>query len=115
LAPIHATRRLTGLPEPPPGRSWLSQWPFWFLGLLWGSGCKSGTGAEALAQCGGAQRNLLGIGSPLILLLGGLGAFARTYQVWRARGRWWIWQGAGWFLLVLMLVVLTMTVPVAMG
>ena len=85
------------------------------LGLLWVSGCKSGTGDEALAQCGGAQRNLLGIGSPLILLLGGLGAFVRTYQVWRARGRWWIWQGAGWFLLVLMLVVLTMTVPVAMG
>ena len=85
------------------------------LGLLWVSGCKSGTGDEALAQCGGAQRNLLGIGSPLILLLGGLGAFVRTYQVWRARGRWWIWQGAGWFLLVLMLVVLTMTAPVAMG
>jgi hypothetical protein len=85
------------------------------LGLLWVSGCKSGTGAEALAHCGGVQRNLLGIGSPLILLLGGLGAFVRTYQVWRARGRWWIWQGAGWFLLVLTLVVLTMTVPVAMG
>ena len=84
------------------------------LGLLWVNGCKSGTGDEALAQCGGVQRNLLGIGSPLILLLGGLAAFVRTYQVWRARGRWWIWQGAGWFLLVLMLVVLTMTVPVAL-
>jgi hypothetical protein len=84
------------------------------LGLLWVSGCKSGTGDEALAQCGGIQRNLLGIGSPLILLLGGLAAFVRTYQVWRARGRWWIWQGAGWFLLVLMLVVLTMTVPAAL-
>ncbi|HZN81030.1 MAG TPA: hypothetical protein VFC01_15295 [Mycobacterium sp.] len=84
------------------------------LGLLWVSGCKSGTGDEALAQCGGVQRNLLGIGSPLILLLGGLAAFVRTYQIWRACGRWWIWQGAGWFLLVLMLVVLTMTVPVAL-
>jgi hypothetical protein len=84
------------------------------LGLLWVNGCKSGTGDEALAQCGGVQRNLLGIGSPLILLLGGLAAFVRTYHVWRARGRWWIWQGAGWFLLVLMLVVLTMTVPVAL-
>jgi hypothetical protein len=35
--------------------------------------------------------------------------------VWRAGGRWWIWQGAGWFLLVLMLVELTMTAPVALG
>jgi hypothetical protein len=84
------------------------------LGLLWVSGCKSGTGDEALANCGAVQRNLVGIGSPLILLLGGLGAFVRTYQVWRAGGRWWIWQGSGWFLLVLMLVVLTMTVPVAL-
>jgi hypothetical protein len=84
------------------------------LGLVWVNGCKSGTGEEALAHCGGIQRNVLGIGSPLILLLGGLGAFVRTYQVWRARGRWWIWQGAGWFLLVLMLVVLMMTAPVAL-
>ena len=84
------------------------------LGLVWVNGCKSGTGDEALAHCGVVQRNVLGIGSPLILLLGGLGAFVRTYQVWRAGGRWWIWQGAGWFLLVLMLVVLTMTVPVAL-
>ena len=84
------------------------------LGLVWVSGCKSGTGDEALAHCGGVQRNGRGIGASLILLLGGLGAFVRTYQVWRARGRWWIWQGAGWFLLVLMLVVLTMTAPVAL-
>ncbi len=84
------------------------------LGLVWVNGCKSGTGDEALADCGVVQRNVLGIGSPLILLVGGLGAFVRTYQVWRAGGRWWIWQGAGWFLLVLMLVVLTMTVPVAL-
>jgi hypothetical protein len=30
------------------------------------------------------------------------------------RGRWWIWQGAGWFLLVLTLVVLMMIAPVAL-
>jgi hypothetical protein len=84
------------------------------LALLWVSGCKSGTGDGALAHCGVVQRNLLGIGPPLILLLGGLGAFIRTYRVWRAEGRWWIWQGAGWFLLVLMLVVLTTTAPVAL-
>jgi hypothetical protein len=49
------------------------------------------------------------------LLLGGIGAFVRTYRVWRAGGRWWIWQGAGWFLLVLMLLELTMTAPMALG
>lgn len=85
------------------------------LGLVWVSGCKSGAGDQALAHCGGLQRNAVGIGSPLILLLGGIGAFVRTYRLWRAGGRWWIWQGAGWFLLVLMLVELTLTAPVALG
>lgn len=85
------------------------------LGLLWVSGCKSGTGADVLAQCSRFQRNSVGIGSPLIMLLGGVGAFARTYRVWRAGGRWWIWQGAGWFLLMLMLVELMVTAPLALG
>src|ERR1700694_3016719 len=84
------------------------------LGLVWVNGCKSGAGDQALAHCSGLQRNVVAIGSPLILLLGGIWAFVRTYLLWRARGRWWIWQGAGWFLLVLMLVVLTMTAPVAL-
>ncbi|MFC4376094.1 hypothetical protein ACFO5K_18520 [Nocardia halotolerans] len=38
----------------------------------------------------------------LILLLGGIGAFIRTYQRWRAGLRWPTWQGAGWFLFILM-------------
>jgi hypothetical protein len=45
--------------------------------------------------------------SPLILFGGGVGAFGKTYQVWRAYGTWPIWHGAGWFLLTLMLVSLT--------
>jgi hypothetical protein len=43
---------------------------------------------------------------PAILLIGGIGAFVRTYRVWKAEGAWPAWQGAGWFLLVLMLVCL---------
>jgi NADH:ubiquinone oxidoreductase subunit H len=43
---------------------------------------------------------------PVILFLGGVGAFVKTYQLWKARGVWVAWQGAGWFLLVLMLVSL---------
>jgi hypothetical protein len=46
---------------------------------------------------------------PAILLVGGIGAFVKTYRVWRDRGTWPIWQGAGWFLLSLMLV--TLSVP----
>jgi hypothetical protein len=86
--------------------------------LAWVNGCKSGTdqvsGQVSLAHCSGLQRNSLAIGPAAILAIGGIWAFVRTYQVWRARGGWWIWQGAGWFLMVLMLVVLAMTVPVAL-
>lgn len=85
------------------------------LGLaLWSvHGCKSGRGLTALDHCGALQRNFLAIGAPLVLLLGAIWAFFRTIQIWRRHGRWWIWQGAGWFMLVLMLVVLMMTTSIA--
>jgi hypothetical protein len=43
---------------------------------------------------------------PAILLVGGIGAFVKTYRVWKDEGAWPAWQGAGWFLLTLMLVTL---------
>ena len=85
-----------------------------FGALIWLSGCKSGGGQGALEHCSGLQRNTLAIGPAVVLAVGGVWAFVRTYQVWRARGGWWIWQGAGWFLLMLMLVVLGMTAPMAL-
>jgi uncharacterized membrane protein HdeD (DUF308 family) len=44
---------------------------------------------------------------PAILLAGGIGAFVKTYRVWKEEGAWPAWQGAGWFLLTLMLVCLS--------
>jgi len=85
------------------------------LGAMgWMSGCKTGTGQGALDSCTALQRNALAVGPAAVLFVGGVWAFVRTLRVWRARGGWWIWQGAGWFLLVLMLVVLTMTAPMAL-
>jgi hypothetical protein len=43
---------------------------------------------------------------PAILFAGGVGAFVKTYRVWKAQAAWPAWQGAGWFLLTLMLVTL---------
>ena len=43
---------------------------------------------------------------PMILFVGGVGGFVRTYQVWKAEGTWPIWHGAGWFLLALSLLCL---------
>jgi len=49
-----------------------------------------------------------------ILFLGGVGALVKAYRVWRAGGTWPIWQGAGWFLLTLMLVCLSIPWSAAM-
>jgi len=86
---------------------------FVVLAALWVSTCP-GTGVDTVA-CGAPQRTLLAFGGPLILLAGGLWAFLRTYRVWRAEGTWWGWHGAGWFLLTLMVVALSMGVPPIAG
>lgn len=52
---------------------------------------------------------------PTILLFGGIGAFVKTYREWRAQGAWVQWQGAGWFLLLLMLVCLSIPGSAAMA
>jgi hypothetical protein len=43
---------------------------------------------------------------PATLFAGGVGAFVKTYRVWKEEGAWPAWQGAGWFLLTFMLVSL---------
>lgn len=54
---------------------------------------------------------IAGILVPGVLFAGGIGAFVKTYRVWRCEGVWPIWQGAGWFLL--MLTMICLGVPVA--
>ena len=83
------------------------------VAALWVSGCSEAD--VATAACAGPARIVLGLGSPVILLAGGVGAFLRTYRVWRDEGTWWGWQGAGWFLMTLMLLTLTMGFPVLAG
>ena len=83
---------------------------FVILAAVWVSTCH-GAMAVDTAACGAPQRTLLAFGAPVILLAAGLWAFVRTYRVWRDGGTWWGWQGAGWFLLMLMLITLTMGAP----
>src|ERR1700756_2253898 len=75
------------------------------------------TGAMAIdtVACGAPQRTILAFGAPVILLAAGCWAFVRTYRIWRDCGTWWAWQGAGWFLLMLMLLTLTMGAPIIAG
>lgn len=86
---------------------------FIVLAALWVSTCP-GTNVDT-AACGAPQRTLLAFGGPVILLLAGLWAFLRTYRVWRSEGTWWGWHGAGWFLLTLMIITVSMGVPAIAG
>jgi hypothetical protein len=86
---------------------------FLVVAAAWVSTC-SGATADT-AACGVPQRTLLAVGAPAILFIGGLRAFVRTYRTWRSRQAWWGWQGAGWFLFTLMLLVLTMSMPALAG
>ena len=85
---------------------------FLIVAALWDSTC---TGAMSVdtAACGAPQLTVLALGGPVILLVGGVWAFVRTYRVWRDRGTWWAWQSTGWLLMVLMFVTLTMGAPIA--
>lgn len=87
---------------------------FLVVAALWVSTCHGTAGLDT-AACGPVQRTLLGLGAPLVLLFGGLWAFGRTYQTWRRNETWWGWQGAGWFLLSLMMLTLTMGLPAIAG
>ena len=80
----------------------------------WWVGTCGATNVDTVA-CGPPQRTLLALGGPLILSVAGLWAFWRTYLVWRSEGVWWGWHGAGWFLLTLMVVTLSMSVPPIAG
>jgi hypothetical protein len=50
---------------------------------------------------------------PAVLFIGGIGAFVQTYRLWKAEGGWVAWQGAGWFLLTLMLFCLSIPLAAA--
>src|SRR5271157_2048190 len=85
---------------------------FVVMAALWVSTCP-GMGVDTVA-CGTPQRTLLAFGGPLIAFAGGLWAFLRTYRVWKSRGTWWGWHGAGWFLFTLMVLMVTLGVaPIA--
>lgn len=85
---------------------------FVVLATLWTGSCDP---ISATVACGRPYRAVLALGGPAILAGGGLRAFQRTYQVWCARGTWWGWQGAGWFLMSLMLFVLMISAPSISG
>lgn len=66
----------------------------------------------AFAVCAEPERTILLVVPSALLLIGGLFAFVQTYRVWRKGGTWPIWQGAGWALLVSMVIYMSMSLSV---
>jgi hypothetical protein len=85
------------------------------LAALWASTCNGPAADIDTVACGTPQRTVLGLVAPVVLFGSGLWAFVRTFKVWRAEGVWWGWQGAGWFLMLVMLLTLTMGFPAIAG
>ena len=103
---VHAAIRFTILAA-------ISGVAFLIVAALWASTCPGAT-VDTVA-CGAPQLTVLALGGPLILLAAGCWAFLRTYRIWRDHGTWWAWQGAGWFLLMLMAITLAMGAPSIAG
>lgn len=71
--------------------------------------------AEGSRLCTDTARMVVVVVPSALLLFGGIGAFVQAYRAWRRNGTWPIWQGAGWFLFVLMLIYLGISVRAVAG
>ena len=69
--------------------------------VIWGDPRESDAAAMVLALAPSA-----------IILVGFVGAFVQAYRTWRRGGTWPIWQGAGWFLLMVFLVYAALSLTV---
>ena len=82
------------------------------LTLAWAMTARGDECADAdFAVCASPDRYILAMVPTAILLGGGIVAFVRSYRLYRAGGAWPIWQGAGWFLFVLMLFYMGVSAP----
>ncbi|MFI9407806.1 hypothetical protein [Nocardia sp. NPDC052316] len=75
------------------------------VAAIWTANRSACADADTLLCDTGAKTAMLLIPT-VILLLGGVGAFIQTYREWRRGRPWPIWQGAGWFLFMVMMVYL---------
>lgn len=80
--------------------------------IVWASANPDQCVDAAFIVCENPELNILLLAPPSLLLIGGLGAFVQTYRVWRRKGAWPIWQGAGWALLTFMVLYMGMSLSI---
>lgn len=49
--------------------------------------------------------------APVLPFIGALIAVRKTFRLWKSRGRWQVWQGAMWFLMMMTVVMLMGVIP----
>lgn len=74
--------------------------------LIWAAARGRCLNADGIL-CDTTARLAVGLGPGLVLLGGGLGALVLALRAWRAGRAWPIWQGAGWILLTIMVIYLS--------
>ncbi|MFH5210790.1 hypothetical protein ACHIPZ_21675 [Antrihabitans sp. NCIMB 15449] len=67
---------------------------------------------DTVLACHSTARAMIAYVPSTLLLVGAVGAFVRTYQVWRRNDEWRIWHGAGWVLFVVLAIYLGMAATV---
>lgn len=82
---------------------------FLFVADVWIGTC-TGSLTQA-AGCGVPQKAMLALGSPAILLVGGVWSLARSFRAKQGQMAWWAWQGAGWALLALTVLCAVLSLP----
>ncbi|MDA2894673.1 hypothetical protein PDG61_27440 [Mycolicibacterium sp. BiH015] len=82
---------------------------FLFVADMWIGTC-TGSLAQA-AGCGVPQKAMLALGSPALMLIGGVWSLMRAFRVKHGQPAWWAWQGAGWALLVLTVICAVLSLP----
>ena len=82
---------------------------FLLVADMWNGTC-TGSIAQA-AGCGVPEQAMLALGSPAILLAGGVWSLIRGMRVKNEQSAWLAWQAAGWSLLVLAVLCTVLALP----
>ncbi len=85
------------------------------IGVLVGAAVTIPEGCAITESCAGTQRSIILFAPVGIIFLGVAGAAAFTLWCWRDGIEWRRWFGAVWFLLVILLVVMSMAGSVLTG
>jgi hypothetical protein len=85
------------------------------ISAVWVAASDNDCADDTVLACHSTARAAISYVPSTLLLVGAVGAFVRTYQVWRRNDEWRIWHGAGWVLFVVLAIYLGMAAALITG